>query len=329
MINHKIALTDKDLSLYSRMGSRAVFGKILTDLAPNNDKLLVLTADTSTSAGLDRLRKLYPSKHVELGIAEQNGMGIASALALEGWNVVYTTFTPFLILRTLEQIKVNLSYMSSPVKLVGLAGGVILGELGYTHCAIEDIAICRAIPNISILSPSDICEVIKCTEYILAHNGPIYLRLTGPQAQKVINPPNYEFIFGKANKIREGNEVAILATGQGLQIALDVADILLIGGISVSVYNHHTLVPIDLDSILSAISNHDLMVTIEEHSLIGGLGTQVAEIFAEHGRLKSTKLKKFGLKHSYGKADSYINLMEESGLEKNSIAAAILKTLSK
>ncbi len=329
MINSQINLTNKDLSLYSKMGSRAVFGKIVTDLAPNHDKLLILTADTSTSAGLDRFRKLYSEKHVEIGIAEQNGMGIASALALEGWNVVFTTFTPFLILRALEQIKVNLSYMSSPVKLVGLAGGIVLGDLGYTHCAIEDIAICRSIPNISILSPSDICEVIKCTEYLLSHDGPIYMRLSGPQTQRIINPPEYNFKFGKAVKIKSGSKVAILATGQGLHIALDVFDILQDKGISCSVINHHTIVPIDVESILNAMSSHELMVTIEEHSIVGGLGTQVAEIFAENGVLKATKLRKFGLNHSYGKSGSYIDLMERSGLEKEAIADSILKILNR
>ena len=154
-------INDRNIKMWSTIGARATFGLAALDLAKEIDNLIVLTCDVSTSAGLDRFRKTYPNKYIDLGIAEQNMIGIATGLANEGFPVITTTFAPFQTMRCCEQIKVNLGYMKKNVTMVGLASGLVLGTLGYTHCCIEDIGVLRSIPNLSIISPADSLETAK------------------------------------------------------------------------------------------------------------------------------------------------------------------------
>ena len=152
---------ERNLKLWSTLGSRATFGLAAMELVKTNDKLMILTSDVSTSAGLDRYKKSYPENYVDVGIAEQNLIGVATGFASEGFDVITTTFAPFQTLRCCEQIKVNLSYMKQKVIMVGLASGLVLGNLGYTHCSIEDIGILRSLPNLTIISPADPGETVK------------------------------------------------------------------------------------------------------------------------------------------------------------------------
>ena len=172
-----IDINTKKIDMWSKIGSRATLGIAILEIEKNLKNLCVVTCDVSTSAGLDRFRKQKPDKYLDLGISEQNLIGVASGLSSEGFDVITTTFAPFQTLRCCEQIKVNLGYMKSKVIMVGLASGLVLGTLGYTHCSIEEIGVLRSIPNITIISPADSLEVVKALTASINHNQSVYIRL--------------------------------------------------------------------------------------------------------------------------------------------------------
>ena len=189
--------------MWSTIGSRATFGLAAFDLAKSVENFMVLTCDVSTSAGLDRYRKTYPEKYLDLGIAEQNMIGVAAGLASEGFKVVTTTFAPFQTMRCCEQIKVNLGYMKQNVCTVGIASGLALGALGYTHCCIEDLSIMRSIPEIVVISPADSVETIKALEAAIKLEKPSYIRLTGTSNNSIIYEKDYDFNIGKSVILKE------------------------------------------------------------------------------------------------------------------------------
>jgi len=306
----------------SRIGSRATYGMTLFDLADSTPDLMVLTADTSTSAGLDRFRKTYPEKYLEVGIAEQNAMGIAAGLASEGMTVALSTFAPFQTMRCCEQIKVNLGYMKHKVVFTGLASGVVLGTLGYTHCCIEDMAIMRAIPNITVVSPADCGETAKAVEAALAHSQSVYIRLTGGSPNPPVYREDYEFEIGKSVKLRDGKDVGIIATGSMVHPSLQAAEILAENGIEAAVINMHTIKPLDNDVVADLASNTKLIVTIEEHSIIGGLGGAVAEAKAPLRNAAPHMI--MGIADSYGRSGDYADILAHYGLTAEQIAAKIM-----
>ena len=174
-----IEINDRNIKIWSTIGPRATFGTSALEFVKKYKNLMILTCDVSTSAGLDRFRKVYPDNYLDLGIAEQNMIGVAAGLSSEGYNVVTTTFAPFQVTRCCEQIKVNIGYMKQKISMVGIASGLVLGNLGYTHCCIEDIGILRSIPNIQIISPADSLETVKAFEACLNSKTSNYIRLTG------------------------------------------------------------------------------------------------------------------------------------------------------
>ena len=243
-------IDNNKIKLWSSIGSRASFGLAAFELAKNNNNLMIVTADVSTSAGLDRYKKKYPNNYVDVGIGEQNMMSVASGLASEGFDVITTTFSPFQTLRCAEQIKVNLGYMKNKVVMVGLASGLILGNLGFTHCSIEDIGILRSIPNITIISPADSAEAIKAVEASLNHYETTYIRLTGGSNNDQIYKDDYEFKIGKSVTLKDGKDATIIATGTMVKTALDVSSIMESKNKKIEVINMHTIKPIDKDKII-------------------------------------------------------------------------------
>ncbi|MCG8670723.1 MAG: transketolase [Pseudomonadales bacterium] len=314
-------LTKKNTNSWSRIGSRATFGTVLYSIAEEHEDLIMLCPDTSTSAGLDRFRKKYPEKYLEVGIAEQNLMGIAAGLASEGFDVFTSTFSPFQTLRCCEQIKVNLGYMKHKVCFVGLASGVVLGKLGYTHCSIEDMAIMRAIPNITVVSPADCGEVAKAVSAALEHNESVYIRLTGGAPSPKIYEEDYDFTIGKAVTLKEGDDITLMATGSMVQVALDAANSLSEQGLSCSVLNIHTIKPIDKEAIERSCANSKLIVSIEEHNVIGGLGSAIAEV-------KSTLRNAppqlfFGFQDTYDNSGDYGEVLKRAGLTAEQISEKV------
>ena len=190
-------INERIIKSWSIIGPRATFGLAALELVKEHQNMMILTCDVSTSAGLDRFRKTYASNYLDLGIAEQNMIGVAAGLASENYNVVTTTFAPFQTIRCCEQIKVNFGYMKNKVCMVGLASGLILGNLGFTHCCIEDVGILRTIPNITIVSPADSLETVKAFQAALRYNGSVYIRLTGGSNNPIVYDKDYNVEIGK------------------------------------------------------------------------------------------------------------------------------------
>ena len=319
-------IDEKKIKMWSTIGPRATLGMALLEISQKMKDLIVLSGDVSTSAGLDRFRKLNPIQYVELGISEQNMIGVATGLSSENFNVVTTTFAPFQTIRCCEQIKINLGYMKHKATLVGLASGLALGNLGYTHCCIEDIGILRSIPNLVIMSPADSLETVKCLQESLKSDKSVYIRLTGVSNNPIIYNKDYELKIGKSLKLLDGKDITIFSNGRMVYNSLKAAEKLKKEGIFASVINMHTIKPIDTDAIKIAGKNK-LIVSVEEHNIIGGLGSAIAENLSEENN--SSKLIRIGIKDNYTSGGSYEYLQKKHGLDPDNIVENILKNFKK
>ena len=319
-------INDRNIKVWSTIGSRATFGLAALELAKSVENLMVLTCDVSTSAGLDRYRKAYPDKYLDLGIAEQNMIGVAAGLASEGYKVVTTTFAPFQTIRCCEQIKVNIGYMKQKICMVGIGSGLALGTLGFTHCCIEDVGVLRSIPGIKIISPADSFETIKALEAAIKSEDSIYIRLTGSSNNPIVYNKDYSFEIGKSIKLKEGKDVTIFAAGACVHSSLEAAKKLEENNISCGVINMHTIKPVDFEAINEVCNFSKLIVSIEEHNVIGGLGSAIAE---HKAKLKnSPRLLTIGVDDNYIKGGSYNFLKEKYGLTTNKIVGNIIQNLN-
>ena len=314
----------KYIKLLSTIGPRASLGLFLLELVKNKKNLMVVTSDVSTSAGLDRFRKLYSQNYIDVGIAEQNLIGVSTGLASEGFDVLTTTFAPFQTLRCCEQIKVNLGYMKQKVTMVGLASGLVLGNLGYTHCSIEEMAIMRSIPNITVISPADSLETIKAVEQSFSHKNSVYIRLTGSNNNPIIYNDDYEYKIGKCIQLVDGKDIVIFACGSILKEVLNASEILKNKGLNSSVINVHTIKPIDKKYIAEKTKKKKLIVSVEEHNILGGLGSSIAECLADQHN--TPKHLMIGINDKYSNGGSYEYLLNHYGLTAKKIANKILKS---
>ena len=317
-----IDITKSTVRKWSIIGPRATFGLAMVEIAKENSNLIALTADVSTSAGLERMKRNYPEQYLDIGIAEQNMMGIAAGLASEGYDVVTATFASFQSMRCLEQIRVNFGYMGQKVVMVGLASGMVLGTLGNTHCCFEDISVLRSIPGITVISPADCVEIAKALEAAVKYQSAVYIRLCGGANSPIVYTENYDFEIGKSIKLREGKDITIIATGTMVSEALKAADILEQKEISAEVINMHTIKPLDNNAIKKACENSKMIITVEEHSVVGGLGTAVAEY--KSTLEKAPKQLIIGLPDAYGHGGTYQDLLNYYGLTDEKIAETIL-----
>ena len=321
-----------DLSLiksriYSRLGQRgAIFGMAVNDAALSDDRFILLTADLATLSGMDRYVKQYPLQFLDVGIAEQNMVGIAAGLAAEGFHPVVTTYATFVTMRSCEQIRHYLGYMGEKVVVVGSGAGLCQGYAGNTHYTIEDIAMMRSIPNLYVLSPADAGSAVKLFELALTLDRSVYIRLTGNLNCPVVYKDNIDFFIGGSHKIREGRIITIFATGTMVKSAMDCAELLEKEGVSSSVVDVYSIKPIDRLSILSAVTS-SLLVTIEEHNTMGGLGAAVSEVLAEHGNMP--RLICCGIKDEFTKAGEYCDLLRQNRLLPDQLCQDILMELSK
>ncbi len=314
-------INERNIKIWSTIGPRATFGMTALDFAKEYENLMILTCDVSTSAGLDRYRKTYPSKYLDLGIAEQNMMGVAAGLASENYNVITTTFAPFQTMRCCEQVKVNFGYMKYKVCMVGIASGLVLGTLGFTHCCIEDVGVLRSIPGITILSPADSLESIKCIQAALNSQNPTYVRLTGGTNNPIVYNKDYDFEIGKSITLKKGKDITIFCSGSMVNESLKASSILESSNISSTVINMHTIKPIDKDAIYSACKTSKIIISVEEHNIIGGLGSAIAEVKSNiHNSPKHLIL---GIKDLYGKGGTYNFLKKKHRLTAELIAEDI------
>lgn len=313
---------------WSRLGQNATFGGVgLLEAIKDNDNLQFVTADVSTLLGLSRFKKLYPGHYLDVGIAEQNMVTVATGMAMEGNCVFISTYASFLVMRGLEQIRHNLGYLKSNVKVIGMSSGVCTGKSGISHWCTEDISFMRAIPNMIVLSPADCTEVVKMTVEAAKIKEPAYIRLTGNLNVPIIYEDDYDFKIGKAIQLREGEDVAIIVTGLLVRDSLDAAKELETEGISCAVFNFHTIKPLDTETLEKIYNKYSLIITIEEHSVIGGLGGAVAEHKAVF--VKSPRQIFMGITDEYKKTGSRPYILEQYGLTVAGIKETIKNNFTK
>lgn len=320
-INSKLART------CARLGQRgAIFGLALPEIAKERDDVVVLTADLGLLSGLDRFKTAFPGSFFNVGIAEQNMIGIAAGFANEGNLVFATTYATFITMRSFEQIRHHLGYQRQNVRIVGATAGLSMGMSGNTHYAIEDIALMRAIPNMVVLSPADSLEAYRMVFETADYKGPLYIRLTGLLDTPCVYLDEYTYKLGKSISLLRGEDVEIFATGTMVATALEAAGSLRDSGISCGVTNIHTIKPLDECAIVNA-QDRRLIVTVEEHSVVGGLGGAVAECAAKLGMMPP--LLRVGIDDTFFKADEYERLLERSGLTARGIHTAVTNALLK
>ena len=314
-------INERNIKIWSTIGPRATLGIAALEIAKKVENLMVLTCDVSTSAGLDRFRKTFPEKYLDLGIAEQNMIGVAAGLASENFNVITTTFAPFQTMRCCEQIKVNLGYMGQKVCMVGIASGLALGTLGFTHCCIEDVGILRSIPGLTIISPADSLETVKALQAAVKSEKPSYIRLTGSSNNPIVYKNDYKFEIGKSITLKDGKDIVIFCAGAMVSKCLKAAELLEQKKISSKVINMHTIKPIDKKAVEEACVSK-LIVSVEEHNIIGGLGSAIAE--CKSLIPGSPKQLFLGIKDIYSKGGTYKFLHEKHRLTPEKIVDDII-----
>ena len=315
-------ITTGNLKLWSRLGPSGAFGAVACELAKQDDRVVMLTADLSVFTGLERFRRKFPEQFFNIGIAEQNLVGIASGMASEGLIPFATTYASFAVTRALDQVRISMGYMGLPVKLVGFVSGFASGILGATHLCLEDIAVMRTIPKITVLSPADCLETVKAVQVASTFEGPVYIRLSGGIPTTMIYREDYNFELGKAIELRTGSDLKIIATGAIVAEALRASELLEQRGIKAGVINMHTIKPIDKNCLQQAADNSSLLVTLEEHSIYGGLGEAVSGYLVSSG--SHPPLLQLGTEGNYPHASSYSYLIKQAKLDAQSIAQRIL-----
>lgn len=311
-----------NIRAWSRLGQRgSFFGIAMPEIAEDKENLKLLTADLSLLSGMDRFISAYPEKFLQVGIAEQNMIGIAAGLASEGDCVFASTYASFIAVRGLEHIRQHLSHLQCNVKIIGSAAGVVAARSGVSHWATEDIAFMRVLPNLTVLSPADSLEAIKMAEYAASVDNPMYIRLSGGMDCPVVYQEDYEFQPGKIVPLREGEDVAILATGLMVAESGKAAALLEEKGISCGLYNVHTIKPLDTEKLDEIFSKYKLVVTVEEHNVLGGMGSAVAEYKAT---CANTPRQVFlGFPDSFAKAGTQRYIWDQVGLTDEKIAERI------
>lgn len=308
-----------------KIATREAYGKALAKLGKVNDKVVVLDADLSKSTKTADFKSEFPERFINMGIAEGNMMTVAAGLSTCGKVPFASTFAMFAAGRAFEQIRNSICYPRLNVKICATHAGLTVGEDGASHQSIEDLALMRAIPNMTVICPSDAVETEAVINAIAEYNGPCYVRL-GRAGVNVINDrPDYKFELGKGVQLTEGNDVTIVAIGIMVDEALSAEKMLKAEGISARVINIHTLKPIDSEILVKAAKETGAIVTVEEHNIIGGLGSAVSEVVSEE---KPVPVIRVGVKDTFGESGKPEELLKAYGLKDINIVEAVKKAIS-
>jgi len=306
---------------------RNAFLSELHDLAREDSRIVFITGDLGFGV-VEGFMKELPDQFVNAGVAEQNMTGMAAGMALSGKIVFTYSIANFPTLRCLEHIRNDVCYHDADVKVVSVGGGFAYGSMGATHHATEDLGVMRLLPNMVVVAPGDPVEARAATRAVVAHSGPCYLRL-GKAGEPVVHDQPIDFELGKAIVVREGSDATLISTGGMLPSALRVAASLAGEGVELRVLSMHTLKPLDDEAVLRAASETRALVTLEEHSVIGGLGSAVAELLAESIDVR-TYFKRLGVPSRFSpRVGSQEYLLAENGLEASSIQGAIIDLLDR
>lgn len=303
----------------SKIATREAYGKALSQLTKENKNIIVLDADLSKSTKTCDVKASSPESFYNMGIAEANMVGMAAGLASTGKIVFASSFAMFLAGRAFEQIRNSVAYTNLNVKLCATHSGISVGEDGASHQAIEDLALMRSIPNMKVFSPCDEKETEEIIKYVANCDGPCYVRL-GRLAVDSVNSSNYKFEFGKGVTLREGNDCTIITTGSMVQVSLEAQQKLKAEGINVRVINLHTIKPIDTEIILKTAKETGKIVTVEEHNVVGGLGSAVSEVICEN---HPSLVKKIGINDIFGQSGKPEELFKEYGLTSDKIVKTV------
>ena len=300
------------MSEVKKIATRESYGNALVELGAEHDNLIVLDADLAAATKTGVFKKAYPDRHIDCGIAECNMMGITAGLSTTGIVPFASTFAMFAAGRAFEQVRNSIGYPHLNVKIGATHAGISVGEDGATHQCNEDIALMRTIPGMVILNPADDVEAKACVKAAYEYNGPVYLRF-GRLAVPVINDrPDYKFELGKGVVLREGKDVTIVATGLCVSSALEAAEKLAADGIDAKIINIHTIKPLDEELIVAAAKETGKVVTVEEHSVIGGLGSAVCDALAEKCPVP---VKKIGVQDVFGESGPAVALLAKYKLD--------------
>ncbi|MDD7464852.1 MAG: transketolase C-terminal domain-containing protein [Actinomycetaceae bacterium] len=304
-----------------------VYGQTLVEIGKNDPKVVGLSADLAKSTKIAVFQKEFPERFFNFGIAEQNMFGAAAGLAKSGLTPFVSTFGAFAALRSCEQIRTDICYQNLNVKIIGTHSGLSFGAAGTTHHVTEDISIFRSFANLTLMCPADGLEAAYCVQAAYEHEGPVYIRLNRGFDQVVYRDEIPSFEFGKANVLREGTDLTFIATGTGVWRALQAADALSKeDGLSVRVLDIHTLKPIDEEAVTAAISETRRIITVEDHNVIGGLGTAVADVGAT--TRKGFVLKKLGVPDEFSVIGLPEDLYSHYGYDENGCISAAREVMS-
>ncbi len=323
------------------IATRDSYGNALAELGDLYPNLVVLDADLAGATKTSVFQKKFPDRHIDCGIAEANMTGIAAGLATCGMIPFISSFAMFAAGRNYEQVRNSIGYPHLNVKIGATHAGITVGEDGATHQCLEDIALMRTIPGMTVIVPSDDIEARAAVRAAIEHDGPVYMRF-GRAPVAVFNDADYTFEIGKAKVLKEGTDVTLIATGVMVQEALEAAKLLGEKGVSAEVINMHTIKPLDAEAVISSASKTGKVVTLEEHSIIGGLGSAVAEVLAEGivsrglaglaGECQtriSAPLLRIGINDEFGQSGKASELMKHYGLNSEAICTKISTWLEK
>ena len=304
------------MSDVKRIATRESYGNALAELGKEHDDFVVLDADLSGATKTGIFKKAFPERHINCGIAEGNMMSVAAGIATTGKVAFASSFAMFAAGRAFEQVRNSIGYPHLNVKIGATHAGISVGEDGATHQCNEDIALMRTIPGMVVINPADDVEARAAVKAAYEYEGPVYLRF-GRLAVPVINDKeDYKFEIGKGIVLREGKDVTLIATGLEVAETIEAAEMLAADGIDAKVINIHTIKPIDEDLIVAAAKETGKIVTIEEHSVIGGLGSAVCDVLAEKA---PTKVMKIGVNDTFGESGPALALIKKYGLDAESI----------
>ncbi|MBR4903736.1 MAG: transketolase family protein [Selenomonadaceae bacterium] len=301
-----------------KKATRIGFSEELAILGGENEKIFVIDADLGKSCKSDKFGHAYPDREINVGIAEQNAAGVAAGLAAVGKIPFVVTYAIFASLRMGEMVRQEIAYPRLNVKIAGSHGGMSPARDGASHQSIEDMGVMRTIPNMTVIMPADYWSARKLTRAVAEYEGPVFIRFTRDSIP-IIYDENTEFEIGKAHLVRDGKDIAIIANGDTVHVALEAAEKLAEEGISAKVLDMHTIKPLDVDAVKDCAENIGKIITVEDHNIINGLGSAVCEVVAELGK---GKVKRFGIPDKFGESASYERLLEKNGVSINEIVQA-------
>ena len=308
------------MSEVKKIATRDSYGNALAELGTEHDNVVVLDADLAAATKTGIFKKAHPDRFIDCGIAESNMIGVAAGLATTGKVPFASSFAMFAAGRAFEQVRNSVGYPHLNVKIGATHAGISVGEDGATHQCNEDIALMRTIPGMVVINPADDVEARAAVRAAYEHQGPVYLRF-GRLAVPVINDrPDYKFELGKGVVLREGKDLTIIATGLPVSNCLEAAEKLAADGIDAKVINIHTIKPLDEELVIAAARETGRVVTVEEHSVIGGLGSAVCDVLSEKA---PTRVMKIGINDTFGESGPALELLKKYGLDTDSIYAKI------